>query len=70
MASETLVTTQKNPEIMTQASNIEIPDLWALSEQIANGANFDDTETAKLASEAILKTWHLAHSLKQHIVKY
>jgi hypothetical protein len=70
MASNTLVTTQRSPEIVTQACNIEIPDLWALAQQIENGANFDNPEVAKEAAKAILDTWHLAHSLKNHIIRY
>jgi hypothetical protein len=65
----TEVKVQKNPVVTKNASEIVIPDLWAIAEQIANGTDFSRSpEFAKAASEAILETWHLAHFLKIHII--
>lgn len=71
MASETLITTQRSPEIVTQAGNIEIPDLWAMAQFIRTGPDLSKTpDYNEMVAKAMIDTWYLAHSLKKHIVKY
>lgn len=69
MASDTLITTQRSPEVRQKASEIEIPNLWAVAEFIRTGPDLSKTaEYNEMITKAMVDIWHLAHSLKKHIV--
>ena len=50
-----------------------IPDLWHVYQRLITAANVAttewDRETLKSDAEAILRTWHQAHALKDHIAE-
>lgn len=50
------IITQKSPEIKQDADEIAIPDLWHIAIRLPS-----------LEQKMVLDTWHLCHSLLEHI---
>lgn len=52
----TKVIVQADPEVKQDVDEISIPDLWHLAMTLP-----------KDQQEMVLETWHLCHSLREHI---
>jgi len=65
------VVTQADPLILENIEDIEIPDLWQLAMALGNG--YDNTGICDRYRRAersdVLKVWHIAHHLKNHILE-
>ena len=55
--------TAEREEIISQ---IEVPDLWFLIQDMKQGTTISKKEGQRLVA-AIEETWHLAHDMKRHI---
>ncbi len=76
MSIETKVLLEKGTGKTASAGEIEIPDLWhiamALKDVAAGRRRMIGVDSVALSSQAdaILKCWHTAHALKQHIIEH
>jgi len=70
------VQTQLDPIVYEEAEDIHIPDLWHLSswlkdldrQRTGTGGSLTSDQWLKDNGDAVLRCWHLAHSLRKHII--
>ena len=72
MSARTLITLGAggSAERQVPCGQIQIPDLWHIANFIAaQGRSAEERTRAEQMAEAILRVWHVAHDLQNHILR-